>query len=268
LRRSLLFVALCLAGCSQTPSSGSDLRITYLSVGQGDCTVVQTGGHTILIDAGPERAGSKVVVNRLRDLGVEQVDLILLSHPDSDHTGGVKAVLNAYPGARVAFSSVFQSHPDVQKDAYKWRQTPTWITGHQQMKVGKVVFDLLCPPWSPGGHDNDGSMFVRVVDGSAAATFSGDAPSAIEEWSIQQGFNPRCDVLHCGHHGSKFSSGLIWLRAAAARYGVLSCGRRNRYGHPHPDVLDRLRQVGTQAWRTDEQGEVTFVVRDGHLVPE
>jgi competence protein ComEC len=111
-------------------------------------------------------------------------------------------------------------------------------------------------------------MFVRVVDGLAAATFSGDAPSSIEEWSIQQGFDPRCDVLHCGHHGSKFSSGLIWLRAAAAQYGILSCGRRNRYGHPHPDVLDRLSQVGTKAWRIDQQGEVTFVVRGGHLVPE
>jgi competence protein ComEC len=272
--RKFLLLAVLLAGCAPTsePSAAgdarSDLRITFLDVGQGDCSVVQTGGRTILIDAGPAKSGEKVVVRRLRALGVASVDMILLSHPDADHTGGVKAVLEAFPATKVVFSTEFQAHPDVVKDGFRWHQTPITIDGKTPMNVGNVRFDFLCPPWGPGGQDNDGSMFVRVSDGMASATFSGDAPSAIEEWALDQGFDPASDVLHCGHHGSRFSSGLKWLRASGARYGVLSCGRNNRYGHPHPDVLDRLAQTEIKPWRIDEAGEVTFVVRDGHLTPE
>lgn len=247
------------------------VRMTFLSVGQGDCAVIQAEGRTVLIDVGPRSsqydAGERMVLPKLRRLGVARVDLILLSHPDMDHMGGLAAIVRAYPDARVALSSGY-------RDDSEWRSHLAtlgiprlridWLGPESRGRVGPLALRIACPPYD-GGNSNDGSMFVRVAWGKAAAVFSGDAPQSVEEVMLRRG-DWSAEVVKVGHHGSRTSASPAWLRAVHARWAVISCGRENSYGHPHRDVLERLTRFDEAIARTDREGDVAFELRDGHFV--
>lgn len=247
-------------------------RITFLSVGQGDCAVVQAGGRTVLIDAGPKTpnfdAGERMILPKLREMGVERIDLILLSHPDMDHIGGMASLLRAHPEARVGMSSCFRSNVEMLSHLGELRvgvDRIDWLGSENVGSVGPLSFRLVCPPFSGGGETNDGSMFVRVGSGRAWAVFSGDAPQAVESLVSRWGDWP-AEVMKAGHHGSRTSSGTQWLRSVRPEWVVISCGRDNSYGHPHRETLDRIAVVGARVARTDREGDIAFELRGGRFV--
>lgn len=240
-------------------------------MGQGDCAVIRDSGRTILIDAGPAGrgadAGAKIIVPRLRAMGVGRVDLILLSHPDSDHVGGTGAILDAYPEAKIGMSSEFHDHPAMNADLSRWKYNPDkvfWIPARANLRIGKTTIRVRCPELLPGSIDNDGSMCLRVQHGAATAIFTGDAPMSVEEklafetdWSG--------DVLKVGHHGSRTATCDAWINAVHPRWAVISCGKDNPYGHPHRDVVNRLEKAGISILRTDLNGDISFSIRDTHF---
>lgn len=262
-----------LAGLGLGWSRPEPTELRFLAVGQGDCAVFRHGGTTILIDAGPagfrHDAGKRIIVPRLRELGVQSVDLILVSHPDADHTGGLGAVLRVYPRARLVVSEAFRQHPDLLQDLKEWGLKPEsvlWIGSRRSFQVGDFRFDLANPRLLPGAPDNDASMFTRISSGNAVAVLTGDAPSSAES-TMAAGGDWRADVLKAGHHGSGTSTSSAWLEEVRPTYTVVSCGRDNRYGHPNPEVVERLKAAGSRVWRTDRQGEIAFQIRDGHFYP-
>ncbi len=275
---ALKFAVICLVclgvgGFAGYLSGSEPDTLTFLSVGQGDCTVFRSAGVTILIDAGPVTptfdAGEKIVVPKLRSMGVESVDLVLLSHPDMDHVGGLAAIRRAYPNLRVGISSQFHGFPAMEKvlraDGIKDDQV-LWLGPDSVSKVGSFTLRLECPAWREGEPDNDGSMFIRLSNETASAVFSGDASSIAEaieapriQWSAQ--------VLKAGHHGSKTASSELWLQTVRPIYDVISCGRNNPYGHPHKAVLDRLSADHIQALRTDQMGDIEFMATRNGFVP-
>lgn len=240
--------------------------IACLSVGQGDCAVVTSEGWTVLIDAGPLQgkfdAAERLALPALNRLGVDGVDLVLLSHPDLDHVGGIGTIHRKFPSARFAVSAEFRSYPTMLQRLREAEIDPKdviWTTSDFQLKVGKFTLRGWCP--SMAGHeiDNDGSMFVRVQDGRATAVFSGDAPSEAEAEALKHG-DWSAQVMKAGHHGSRTATSEAWLRAVRPQVAVLSCGRNNRYGHPHREVVDRIQAAGVEVWRTDRQGDAVFDV--------
>ncbi|AIE85151.1 ComEC/Rec2 family competence protein [Fimbriimonas ginsengisoli] len=255
----------CLGWISPEPT-----RITFLSVGQGDCAVMQASGRTILVDAGPVTphfdAGERIVLPKLRELGVHRVDLILLSHPDMDHVGGTPALLRRFPDATVAMSAVFRRDPEMEKRLQTWGMPAsriTWLGPESMGRLGTLTLRLSCPP--RGAEANDGSMFVRIGSGPAEAVLSGDAPEPVEtrestigDWSAQ--------VMKAGHHGSHTASGTTWLHTVHPKWVVVSCGRDNSYGHPHSDTLERITAAGAQIARTDREGDISFEWRGEELV--
>ena len=247
-------------------------RITYLSVGQGDCYVFQHEGVTVLIDSGPKNfkidAGEKIVVPKLRQMGVNGVDLILLSHPDMDHIGGTGSILKVFPDAMVAVSRCFRENKQLLgllRDAGRKPEDVEWLGPELQGRIGDFTIRIDCPQTDPDEETNDGSMLVRLADGSATAMFTGDAPSKIEE-AFDRAMTVQSELLKVGHHGSRFSTCEEWLQAVRPQYAIVSCGLNNEYHHPHPSVVNRLKANGIKICRTDLEGDVVFGLRDGHFV--
>jgi competence protein ComEC len=252
------------------PDWNEPTRLTFLAVGQGDCAVFQTGGYTVLIDAGPKElgvdAGKRIVVPELRSLGVDAVDLVLLSHPDVDHIGGLGAIIGSLPVGRVCLSSCFEQDKELLDHLAEYRCRPekvAWLQPGQQARIGDFTIEIDCPPWHKGEPDNDGSEFVKLTGRGSSAVFSGDAGSGTElkmlpghDWSAQ--------VLKLGHHGSRTASSQQWLAAVHPKWGIVSCGRNNVFGHPNSDVIDRVSRRGILIARTDREGNVTFELeKDG-----
>ncbi len=247
-------------------------RLTFLNVGQGDCAVFQTEGATILIDTGPKDefkdAGDKIVVPKLRQLGVDSVDLILLSHPDMDHIGGTGAILKQYPNASIAISAVYRHNSQLLKQLILWNRAPEsihWLRSEWQGSVGGFKLRIDCPLVSEQAETNDGSMFVKFEESAASVVFTGDAP-VVTETEMEKVGDWNAEILKAGHHGSRSATSEEWLRMVRPQYAVLSCGLNNRYGHPHREVLDRLKQDGISALRTDREGDISFTFAGGRFV--
>ena len=258
------------AGSTTNP----DIELVFVSVGQGDCAVLEQNGEAILIDDGPgtpeANAGEKLVLPRLRSLGIDAVDAIFLSHPDSDHVGGTPAVLRAYPEARLVMSDQYENDPAMQRHLADWGIPPAavdWLPHDTNLQFGQFAARIVCPGMQPGDEENNGSMFVRISCKNASAMFSGDAPASVEEAMEPQG-GWTSEILKVGHHGSRTATDESWVETVHPRYAVISVGRNNRYGHPNREVVDRLAADQVKTFRTDQDGDVTFLFNGDTFVPE
>jgi competence protein ComEC len=242
-------------------------RLTFLAVGQGDCTVLQHQGATILIDAAPSVTAAKwEVLPKLRALGVRDVQWVLLTHPDMDHVAGVPVLARTFPSAQFAISEEFRDHEDWQRLVSEWKLPESriaYLPHRLQGTLGDLRIDVLCPDiWSPK-QDNDGSAFVKIVLGQGSAVLSGDASAEAEIVAASEG-DWSAEIMKAGHHGSRTSTSWTWLREVKPSFAVISCGKDNRYGHPHKEVLERIDSMNIDLRRTDE-GDVSFIFRNGRF---
>jgi len=241
---------------AQRPAPGS-FELLAADIGQGTAVLVRTAGHTLLYDAGPRfsaesDAGERVLVPLLRALG-ERVDTVLLSHRDSDHIGGARAVLAAQPQAAL-LSSIEDGH------ALQALRPVTRCAAGQRWRWDGVQFELLHPlaqDYAQPRKSNAMSCVLQVQDARGRrALLVGDIEAAQEAELIARataaapgnaqadGASLRSEVLLLPHHGSKTSSSAAFLDAVAPRWALIQAGYLNRYGHPAPAVLARLRERG------------------------
>lgn len=248
-----------------------------MDVGQGDAAVVRTGrGRWILFDAGPafggRDAGRDIVVPLLRRYGARRVDLFVLSHPDLDHVGGFEAIHESVPVFRVLDSG----HP-IPKASYarflaraedegiRWLPAATG----DSFTLDNVTVRVLGPGHErasddPGARANETSLLLRVSIGRAMVYVNtgdatmGDERALLSTWEAD---SLRANLLKVGHHGSRTASASEFLSAVRPELAVVSAGRGNAYGHPHPAVLERLSRAGIpRVWRTDREGTLCIEV--------
>ena len=231
-------------------------------IGQGTAVLVRTAGHLLVYDTGPQYsresdAGGRVLVPLLRARGERQVDLLMLSHRDSDHVGGAAAVLRALPVLALS-SSLVPSHPLLQAGR----------VAHQRCEAGQawdwdgVRFEVLHPLAGDHGlalKSNALSCVLRVQGAQGSALLTGDIEAAQEAALVQRAAPLlRSDLLLVPHHGSRTSSTPAFLDAVAPRVAVVQAGYRSRYGHPAPDVLARYQARGIAVVRSDRCGAWTW----------
>ena len=247
---------------------GGAMELVFLDVGQGDAVVVRTpGGRWILIDTGPRSltydSGARIVVPYLRRRGAARLEALVLTHPDLDHIGGANAVLSELtvlrvldPGvaaARTAYVAALERA--VERGA-------TWFAARAGDRVSAdgVTLEVLHPGGAAAGaasdEANDQSVVMLLRYGEFTALLPGDAPASVEEALLAAGQIPPLDLLKAGHHGSRTSTSWELVEFTQPELSVVSAGARNRYGHPHPVVLDRLERAGSGIARTDLQGVV------------
>lgn len=242
------------------------LTVTWLDVGQGDAAVIQCGGQSMLIDGGkPEK--SSYIYAWLQQHGLSYLDVIVATHVDADHIGGLSGALNyasvgtAYCPETTGTTETFQSF--VKYLAQRGKQI-TVPTAGETFALGGAQVQIL-GPLHRAEDSNDNSIVLKVSFGASSFLFTGDAERAEEQDLLNAGVNLQSTVLKVGHHGSDTSTSYPFLRAVAPQYAVISVGTGNSYGHPTEAVLSRLRDAGVTTFRTDMQGEIT-AVSDGQTI--
>lgn len=248
-----------------------EFELLAVDVGQGNAVLLRTATHALLYDAGPRYsrevdAGHRVLVPLLRTLG-ERIDRLVLSHRDSDHTGGAAAVLAASPGAQL-LSSLEPTHALLQGR----HETAQRCEAGQQWDWDGVRFEVLHPQVpdyvAPRLKPNALSCVLRVSNPRTAALLVGDIEAAQEAQLLQHVPAPslRADVLLVPHHGSKTSSTAGFLAAVRPQLALVQAGYLNRFGHPAQPVLARYEAQGVQVvgnvncgaatWRSNEPAAV------------
>lgn len=234
------------------------MKVTVLDVGQGLSVVVQTATHTLLYDAGPkysvERdAGNRIILPFLLGEGVHQLDGMVVSHDDEDHSGGVQSILQTMPVAWVMRSFTFEDLPKKSK-ALQCKAGQTWVWD-------KVKFEVLYPITSENldeMKDNNQSCVLKVSSQFGSLLLTGDIEKEAENILIAHDSALKSDVLVVPHHGSKTSSQADFVHVVSPSVSVFTVGYLNRFGHPKPMVLERYAVQGSKIYRSDRHGAVIF----------
>jgi competence protein ComEC len=255
----------------EPPAQGA-LRLIVFDVGQGLAVAAQTRNHALLYDAGPDfsgeaDSGNRILVPALRALGIGRLDGLVLSHDDSDHTGGAASIMQAMPVGWVS-SSLSDEHPLLQSAAHSRR-----CQDGESWNWDGVQFEMLHPAPDNGGankaHDNERSCVLRIVAGEHSVLLAGD----IEKNSEARLLRLHADKLFTSllvapHHGSKSSSSPDFVAATLPDYAVFTAGYRNRFGHPREEVLQRYADSGAELLRSDEDGAILIEMNAQELQVE
>ena len=240
----------------------------FLDVGQGDCAVVVTPERQVFVFdtgglSGHFDPGEKILVPFLRYLGTDQVDAVFLSHGHHDHAGGLAGLLRWMPVAAI-YLPLENPSKDVEKALHLvQRKNTSKIVYKMQtnQKIGKkksIIKIVEAPKLEEkGGTGNENSAIVRMSCDGHSFLFTGDAPAEVEELAAQRPI--QSDVLKVSHHGSRTSSSEVFLETVRPRLAVISSGRRNSFGHPHRETIEKLETHRIPLVRTDQVGAVKIV---------
>ena len=241
-----------------------EVVVHFIDVGQGDATLIQTTGGSVLIDGGDNHMGGRVV-DYLRRAGVTELTYVIATHPHADHIGGLIAVLNEMPVRTLIMPPVAHTTLTFERflDAIEYNNVPLQApVAGSAFSVGDVGFTIIGPNSAGHANLNNYSVSLRVTHGATAFIFTGDAEVPAEHEKIAAGHNLSADVLRVGHHGSSTSTTQEFLDAVRPSIAVISAGAGNAYGHPHNTVMSRLRTLGITIYRTDQHGNIA-IVSDG-----
>lgn len=242
------------------------LRAYYLDVGQGDSEFIELpDGRTMLIDAS-EASQAENIEEFIRSRGVSRIDYAVITHPHSDHYGGMKTIINDFDIGEIYMPDAVNSAKGFTAllEAIGDKGVPV-----TQAKAGVSIaggeglsIDFIAP--NSGEYDdlNDYSAVVKLSYGNTSFLFMGDAET-LSEREITA--DVKCDVIKVGHHGSKSSSGAEFVKRTSPDYAVISVGRDNQYGLPKDEIIKRWENAGAEVLRTDMDGTVAFA-SDGSRV--
>ena len=254
-----------------TESRNGILTVAFLNVGQGDAIFIEApSGNQVLIDGGSGR-GVLRELSKVMPFYDRSIDVVIATHPDKDHIGGLPDVLNNY-----AVDMFLESGNANDTGAYRALEE---ITAEQDIKIvlarrgmklmlgGGVYLTILFPDRDVAEvESNTASIVAQLVYGDTKFLLMGDSPKSIEKYLFSvMGKSLESDVLKVGHHGSKTSSDESFIGITSPQYAVISAGKDNRYGHPHEEVIDILKQFEVETINTAESGRIVFT-SDGRSV--
>jgi len=244
----------------------ADLAVYFLDVGQGDSQLINTpDNRQIIIDGGP---GDAVLGELSKIMGFfdRKIDIVVLSHPETDHMQGLLAVLKKYKADYILQTGVerdfegFYEWQDVLAAQQKQGAKIINVKAGDVVYAGAATFEILAPFKDLSGvkmekSSNEACLVARLSYGSNSFLFTGDIGLETE---VKIAKDADCDVLKVAHHGSKYSTSENFLAAISPKIAVIEVGK-NSYGHPAPEVLQRLAKFGIQTLRTDKSGTIKIV---------
>ena len=252
----------------------TELRVSFLDVGQGDAAVVEfPGSHVMVIDGGGFMSqtfdsGRAIVAPFLWQKKIGQVDTLVLSHPNLDHYGGLEFLAEHFGVTSFWFNA------DKRSKSQRFRRLMTTLerngveirplcSGSQDQEINSVRIQILHPPCGQTRLDtNDASLVLRLSHGEVDILFSGDVETAGERILLSTSAQLASEILKVPHHGSRSSSTLPFLEAVSPQVAIASLGHHNRFRFPAPEVVDRYERQGVALLRTDQAGTIT-VLSDG-----
>ena len=243
-------------------SASGALNVYFIDVGQGDAVLIEspTRGR-VLVDGGANRSILREL-GRILPFGDKRIDVLLATHPDADHIGGLLEVVSRYD-IGLFLETGMDAENDIDDEL--WRRLEgrevTRLLARRGMALDlgdgalvRILFpDRDVSDWDP----NDASVVARLDYGEDSFLLTGDAEIKTENLLLRLGEDVLdTDVLKVGHHGSKTSSTWSFIKAVEPMYAVISAGKDNRYGHPHQSVLDTLSKVNAKILSTSELGTI------------
>lgn len=241
----------------------AELEVHFIDVGQGNATLIRTpDGKNMLIDAGSNEEEA-VLIDYLKHQGIQQLDIVIATHPDEDHIGGMDAVIKKYEigtfylpdkthttASFGAMTAMLQKHHVLTKEA---------IAKDEIALSDTVQLLILNPQKKAYPNNNAYSIACKLTYGETSFLFTGDI-EAINEYAMISTFGDalRSQVLQLSHHGSSSANSPDFIRAVAPIAAVVSCGYQNDYKHPNTSVLDTLQNLNVPLYRTDFQGNLVF----------
>jgi competence protein ComEC len=242
---------LTLTGLLQPP----EVTVTFFDVGQGDSAFVKwRDGTQMLIDGGP----STDVLSELGRIMLpwdRKIDYVVLTHPHADHTRGLVTILERFQVATVVTTDkkYYEGwHKEFQRliTENEINHLMPWEFGFDEVKV---LYPLSESDYVKHSNINEASI-VMLINGSYPILFMGDAGIVVEQKLLNDGSVKDVSVLKIGHHGSRTSTSRTWLRSLTPEVAIVSAGEKNRHGHPHVEVLNRLKEFAVNVFRTDQRG--------------
>lgn len=259
---------------SDIPEEAQSFAVHVIDVGQGDSILILAGGKSILIDAGEKEYGKKVV-SFIKEKGIEKLDYIIVTHPHSDHIGGMAEVVSSVgaekiivpklPDSMVPTTRVYENFLKSVKDSGgKLTAAKAGMTYDiAEINGLPVKMTVLAPADGASFEDlNDYSVAVRLDYNRISWLLAGDLSEDGEKALINSGADIDVTAYKVSHHGSSSSSSEKFLEKVTPRLCVISCGKDNSYGHPHKEALDRLSEYTSSIYRTDISSAVS-VYSDG-----
>ena len=249
-------------GNSSTPEGSAQVKVHFIDVGQGDCTLVMSHGEAMLIDSG-ERDDSDRVIKYLKEQGITKLSCIIVTHPHTDHMGEMPDILKAFKTDKFIMPKVPDNMvPTIMRYEKMLKQIKnqgleiSW-SSNSEFRLGDAVINTYTPK---GQFEelNDYSTVVKISCGSRKFLIMGDTEKEEESDLLAQKFDFRADVLKVPHHGSYKGSTSELLKAVGAQYAVICCGKNNDYGHPHDSTLKRIKKFISSVYITKDNGDIVF----------
>jgi beta-lactamase superfamily II metal-dependent hydrolase len=242
----------------------NQLTITFIDVGQGEAILVQnSSGFEVLVDGGRKSAGESVLTY-LRQNGIDQLEVVIATHADSDHIGGLIRVIEAED---ILVESVyFNGYPG---DTNTWIEFSDAVTAEglslipaqypQDFSWGGISFEVLNPiSGLVDPEQNEVSIVLAVEFSQINALLTADIDANVESMLLIRSVDLESEILKVPHHGSKLSSSSMFLQEVAPDEAIISVGS-NQYSHPAPEVISRLKNIGAHLWRTDQMGTIQMI---------
>ena len=251
-------------------------KITFLDVGQGDASLLQSGGQTLLLDGGStsqKNVGTYVILPYMKQQGISCLEAVVLTHTDQDHINGVTEVLEEGKKGWLTVKNLMYPYwmegteqgKQLKKLAEEAGASCMKIRAGDRLTIGKAEAVVLYPKEQEKiAEPNAGSLVLFWKWEGVRAMFTGDLPEEKERELLQD--LPACEILQVGHHGSATSTCREFLEQVQPSLAVISCALKNRYGHPSPDTVGRLKKVGCEIRYTMKSGAITIRKRGEELL--
>ncbi|MDI6783387.1 MAG: ComEC/Rec2 family competence protein [bacterium] len=249
--------------------------MTFLSIGQGDCTILKfPNDKTMLIDGGEYVAGKRILVPYLRRQGIERLDTVVLTHPHNDHVGGLIEVLNNFSVGRVIDRKQEQYDQDYyprfcQIIQQKKISVQSVVRGDNLLVYSGATIRFLNPVLgllkTYRSEINNNSIVLQVIYGRVTTMFTGDIEQEAENDLVQTSIPLGATILKVPHHGSATASETSFLNEVEPQIAVISVGKNNWYNLPSPKTIDTLNQMMVQVYRTDQDGAI-IIRTDGKTI--
>ncbi|WP_062351920.1 MBL fold metallo-hydrolase [Bacillus kwashiorkori] len=245
---------------AETTKVSGNLSVHFVNVGQGAAQVVVTPNKKVMVIDGGNNDDEDDIVAYLKHLGIKKVDILVGTHPDADHIGGIDAVIDSFAIGKIYMPKVqrnTQTFESVLLSIQKKGLKVTTARAGLDLDLDKNVQLKMIAPIGTDSDANEMSAVIRMQYGNHSFLFTGDAGIPAEQKMINSGTTLASTVLLVGHHGSSNSTSKAFLQKVSPKYSVIQVGK-NSYGHPTEEVLQRLHQSGSKIYRNDTDGTIVF----------
>lgn len=252
----------------EIPSDNNLLAIHIIDVGQGDCILIQSPSHNVLVDGGDENSFD-IIDSYLKNLKIKDIHTIIASHFDSDHIGSLDDIVTNYNVSYVyapCDNKISDSVNEFIDACNSSNLNINTIYKNDTITIdNELIFNILSPSYINNDDSNSNSIVFEFKFGDKSFLFTGDATSSNEHNIIDSYILDDVDFLKVSHHGSGSSTSLEFLEEITPDISVISCGYNNSYNHPHKDVIYNLNLVDSSIYRTDTMGDLVFYC-DGNTI--